>query len=340
MAVNVDIVYKTVLLILNQQQRGYMTPDEFNKTATQVQLTIFEGYASDLNQQYRLPDNDTEYGDRVKNIEQKLQFFQKYINNAAVPAAITGTNPFTIDLTVVTDLYRLGSVMYQGVQLGQYSQRNEVTQLFLSPLTQPTEKFPIYLYESGQIFVFPNTIITPNDINISYLATPSLTRWGYSQGALGQYIYDSTVYGANLLNNGGTLSNFTTPLAGGVIASYTPTFVTSGAGIGLVLSATVTGATAATITVTTPGTGFAVGDTITINANQLGGGSTGPVITLTAADFNSGSTFGSTNFELDISEQTEIILRILAYAGVIIQDPSIVQMASQAIAAEDANEKS
>ena len=36
MAVNVDIVYKTVLLILNQQQRGYMTPDEFNKTATQV----------------------------------------------------------------------------------------------------------------------------------------------------------------------------------------------------------------------------------------------------------------------------------------------------------------
>ncbi len=241
MAVNVDIVYKTVLLILNQQQRGYMTPDEFNKTATQVQLTIFEGYASDLNQQYRLPDNDTEYGDRVKNIEQKLQFFQKYINNAAVPGAITGTNPFTIDTTVVTDLYRLGSVMYQGVQLGQYSQRNEVTQLFLSPLTQPTEKFPIYLYESGQLFVFPNTIITPNDINISYLATPANVTWAYTTGGLGEYIY---------------------------------------------------------------------------------------------------AAGASTDFQLDVTEQTEIILRILAYAGVIIQDPSIVQMASQAVATEDANEKS
>ena len=241
MAVNVDIVYKTVLLILNQQQRGYITPDEFNKIATQVQLTIFETYASDLNQQYRLPDNDTEYGDRVKNIEQKLQFFQKYINNTAVPGAITGVNPFTIDLTVVTDLYRLGSVMYQGVQLGQYSQRNEVTQLFLSPLTQPTEKFPIYLYESGQIFVFPNTIITPGDINISYLATPADVLWNYTTGALGEYVYSS-----------GT----------------------------------------------------------------------------------------SINFQLDISEQTEIILRILAYAGVIIQDPSIVQVASQAVATEDANEKS
>ncbi len=241
MAVNVDIVYKTVLLILNQQQRGYMTPDEFNKTATQVQLTIFEGYASDLNQQYRLPDNDTEYGDRVKNIEQKLQFFQKYINNAAVPGAITGTNPFTIDTTVVTDLYRLGSVMYQGVQLGQYSQRNEVTQLFLSPLTQPTEKFPIYLYESGQLFVFPNTIITPNDINISYLATPANVTWAYTTGGLGEYVY------------------------------------AAGASI---------------------------------------------------------------DFQLDVTEQTEIILRILAYAGVIIQDPSIVQIASQAVATEDANEKS
>lgn len=241
MAVNVDIVYKTVLLILNQQQRGYMTPDEFNKTATQVQLTIFEGYASDLNQQYRLPDNDTEYGDRVKNIEQKLQFFQKYINNAAVPGAITGTNPFTIDTTVVTDLYRLGSVMYQGVQLGQYSQRNEVTQLFLSPLTQPTEKFPIYLYESGQLFVFPNTIITPNDINISYLATPANVTWAYTTGGLGEYIY---------------------------------------------------------------------------------------------------AAGASTDFQLDVTEQTEIILRILAYAGVIIQDPSIVQIASQAVATEDANEKS
>jgi len=30
MAINVDNVYKTVLLILNQEQRGYITPDEFN----------------------------------------------------------------------------------------------------------------------------------------------------------------------------------------------------------------------------------------------------------------------------------------------------------------------
>ena len=55
MAVNVDIVYKTVLLILNKEQRGYMTPDEFNKIGSQVQREIFEAYFEDLNQQVRIP---------------------------------------------------------------------------------------------------------------------------------------------------------------------------------------------------------------------------------------------------------------------------------------------
>ena len=35
----------------------------------------------------------------------------------------------------------------------------------------------------------------------------------------------------------------------------------------------------------------------------------------------------STQFELHPSEQTELILKILMYAGVIIEDPSLVQIA-------------
>ena len=65
MAINVDTVYKTVLLILNKEQRGYVTPDEFNKIATQVQLEIFEKYFEDLNQQMRIPENDSEYANTV-----------------------------------------------------------------------------------------------------------------------------------------------------------------------------------------------------------------------------------------------------------------------------------
>jgi hypothetical protein len=240
MAINVDTVYKTVLLILNQQQRGYMTPDEFNKVATQVQLNIFERYLDDLNQQYRVPQNDTEYADRIKNTEENLQNFQKYINNASAAGAITGTNPFTIDTTVVTDLYRLGSVIYKGEQLTQYAQRNEITQLLLSPLTQPTTNFPIYLYEEGKLYIYPTTIVAPDDINISYLRKPVDPVWAYGVGTLGQYEYQA---------------------------------------------------------------------------------------------------LNSTNFELNVSEQTNVISRVLAYAGIIINDPSIIQIAAGEVQKEEQNSK-
>ena len=61
MAINVNTVYTTVLSILNKEQRGYITPEEFNKLGTQVQLEIFENYFEDLNQQLRVPQADSEY---------------------------------------------------------------------------------------------------------------------------------------------------------------------------------------------------------------------------------------------------------------------------------------
>jgi hypothetical protein len=231
MAINVDTVYKTVLLILNQQQRGYMTPDEFNRVGTQVQLNIFEKYADDLNQQYRMPQNDTEYANRVKNIEENLQFFQR-----------TGTTTYAgphFTLTP-TDIYRLGSVYSGGVELTQYAQRNEITQMLLSPLTQPTTNFPVYLYEQDLLYVYPTTIQT--GITISYLKTPADIKWTYSIGTLGQFEYNSNGAGAQ-------------------------------------------------------------------------------------------------GFELSVTEQTDVITRVLAYAGVIINDPTIIQVASQQIQAEEQNSK-
>ena len=39
--VNINTVYNTVLYILNKEQRGYITPTEFNSLAVQVQEEIF-----------------------------------------------------------------------------------------------------------------------------------------------------------------------------------------------------------------------------------------------------------------------------------------------------------
>jgi hypothetical protein len=48
---------------------------------------------------------------------------------------------------------------------------------------------------------------------------------------------------------------------------------------------------------------------------------------------------GSYNFELHPAEQTELILKILLYAGVVIKDPQIIQVAAQQVAQENQNQQ-
>ena len=80
MAINVNEVYQTVLLILNKEQRGYMTPDEFNKISTQVQLEIFEKFFEDYNQYIRMPKTDVEFASRMDHIHEEFQVFEKNAN--------------------------------------------------------------------------------------------------------------------------------------------------------------------------------------------------------------------------------------------------------------------
>ena len=77
MAVSVDTVYQRVLAIANKEQRGYITPQEFNLFANQAQLDIFEQYFYDINQFNRVPGNDTEYSNMLDLLNEKISIFQK-----------------------------------------------------------------------------------------------------------------------------------------------------------------------------------------------------------------------------------------------------------------------
>lgn len=230
MAISVDTVYKTVLLILNKEQRGYMTPDEFNKIATQVQLETFENYFESLNQQLRVPDNDSEYADRIKNIDEKIAIFKKY-----------GTTTYSTNyFTLPTDLYRLGTVIYKDEIEAQLIQRNDLLYVNQSPLTKPTEQYPLYLYEDNKLYLKPNDIQA--NISVSYVKKPADVIWNF-EIPLGQNYYQ---------------------------------YITN----------------------------------------------------------------GSQDFELDVSEQPEVIVKILLYAGVVVKDYNLVNLAAQQVQAEQMNQKS
>ena len=47
----------------------------------------------------------------------------------------------------------------------------------------------------------------------------------------------------------------------------------------------------------------------------------------------------SNDFELNVTEQANVITRVLAYAGIIINDPTIIQVAAQQVQEEEQNSK-
>lgn len=185
MAVNVNTVYRTVLLILNKEQRGYLTPDEFNRTASQVQLEIFNEYFEDLNQQKRIQTNDSEYSDRIKNLEEKISFFQS--NGVCTFDAFNGN--FTPQN--ITQIYKLGTVIYNDDKEVQYVQPNELLELNLSPITKPSKYWPVYEYKNSKIYVYPKTIT--NNISYTYLRKPLDPIWNFTVTPPNyQYVYTTT----------------------------------------------------------------------------------------------------------------------------------------------------
>ena len=249
MAINVNTVYQTVLMILNKEQRGYMTPTEFNTVATQVQLEIFEKYFDDLNQQLRVPQADTDYADRQENIDEKLAIFKTF--GDAIYTTVGGLSYFVLPTTDTygdsVSFYRLGNVLYNDEKIVQRLDRHEFYYANQSRLTKPSTINPAYLYENQKLFIKPTTIT--DKIKVDYIRKPNDIVWGFTPGSVGQYVWNNTPY---------SLSN--------------PT--------------------------------------------------------------------GSTNFEIHESEQTEVILKILLYSGIIIRDPEVVQTAAALVQADEANKKS
>ncbi len=342
MAINVDTVYKTVLLILNSEQRGYMTPDEFNRIGSQVQRQIFEAYFEDLNQQLRVPQSDMEYSDRVAITDEKIAEFKTENDQTVAEKTIGGTNPFTTP----SELYRLGSITYEP-NTSTYKEiqrvgRAEIYNIRKAPLTAPTTNYPIYLYEDNKALVYPETIVNPTHIKMQYVKKPTDIRWGYSLGALGQYIFTDYPYVATAINIGDISNSISSnTVASATNNTYVNASYTGGTGTGATFDVVVSGATVTSITVTSQGSGYVVGDQITFQGSDFGGtAGTTVVLTLTPTDLFSGSTQGYLDFGLHNSERTEVILRILLYAGVVIRDPQIIQVAAQKVQQEEVNEKS
>ena len=282
-----------------------MTPVEFNKIGTQVQLEIFERYFEDLNQQIRIPQTNTDYADRVSNLDEKISLFKTignttYANGSFSLPAESGSSQATF--TTVTILNQ---------------QAYTITTITANQLTSGTTT--VYLDGiASTAYSINGTTITLNvapaagiDIFIVNVQD-DFYRLGtviYSTGALPTQELERVDRGElyHLLS-----SKLTAPTT-----TY-PIYVYERQKLFVYPQTIQTGVQATYIRKPVdPIWNF------TLSGN--------------AYVYNPDT---SLNFELHDSEQTEIVLKVLLYAGVVVKDPTIIQVAAQQVAQEQQNQKS
>ena len=172
--VDIDTVYQRVLVLANKEQRGYITPQEFNLYANQVQMEILNQYFYDINQWGRQHGNDTEYSDMLSVIQEKLSELEVRLIGETLSSGI-------YDHRSIQDLYKLGSIHTTHPTNSQIIEIEEVNNnewytMQSAPLTRPTLVRPVYVNRQDGLNIYPDTI---SSIDMSYIKKPSKVEWAY-----------------------------------------------------------------------------------------------------------------------------------------------------------------
>ena len=292
-----------------------MTPVEFNKTGAQAQLEIFETYFDSLNQQIRVPQTSADYSNRVVSLEEKLSIFKEFGDAASVsassvfnlPQQFSGSPPITTTTNPATTAVATTQYTILNATVDQIS--NGVVEVFLGDVLISDTEYTI----AGLIISFNSGPTDAQSVTVNIYP-----KQFYK---LGQVLHDAG--GATIpreLQEVGRdelyhllSSDLTAPNANNIIYLYEKNQLT------VYPTTIVSGVQVAYLRKPLP-----------------------PIWNFTPGSNNQYLYKPSTsfNFELNPVEQTELILKILLYAGVVVKSPEIVQVAAQQVAQENVNQKS
>ena len=161
--ISVNTVYQTVLALANKEQRGYITPQEFNLYADHAQSMVFEQYFYDLNQFKRIPGNVSKYADMVDLLEDKISYFKR--------GPVTKNNEEGVDSNTY---YRITDVSLNG-KVAEEIRYEDFYKTQYSPLTKATNNRPIFWRKNNTIYFNPSS----GDYAVHYIAKPLPPKWTY-----------------------------------------------------------------------------------------------------------------------------------------------------------------
>lgn len=179
MAVSVDTVYQKVLAISNKEQRGYITPQEFNLLADRAQYEIYQNYFNEIRNAERKVKNHQQFSDIVEQAEEKLQIFKRRQDVLSGSIMFITSSCYKIisvergngnSLSTATEYYPVEIVS-----------QKEYAYISRNPLTKPTIERPVAVRQNSSdnnLEVYP--AVSPSVISkVYYYTSPSTPRWTY-----------------------------------------------------------------------------------------------------------------------------------------------------------------
>ena len=168
----INSVRNTVLSIISKDNRGYITPMEFNLYAKQAQLEIFERlfyvYSVGINKQNNRQHN-AGYADIPKQVEEAIDIFSTY--------GILTYNNITLKYEIPADCYYLDKVLYDNINEIEKISHSKINNVLLSGFTQPSTTYPIYTNSSNEIQVYPDVISGTGIVTAQYIRYPLDPKW-------------------------------------------------------------------------------------------------------------------------------------------------------------------
>lgn len=198
MAVDINRVYQKVLALANKEQRGYITPQEFNLFADKAQLEIFNNYFHGIKMAERKPKNQMLYADKVEMLEEKLQPFNvdstinvnTFTNTTATPSPSAALNLSTLNIHKLVRITRGNNTVVTPIN------KSEIHHTEGNPLTKATLTRSVFIRQDMNGGTFLNIIpaVTANTVNVdtnsdgtndaesfvvSFYKRPEAPSWGY-----------------------------------------------------------------------------------------------------------------------------------------------------------------
>ena len=171
--ISIDDVYQKILALANKEQRGYITPQEFNLLADKAQNEIYENYFHQArNSNAKIKDDDT-HTDTLEMIEAKLSPFLKSETNTNVSNGV---------MTLPTDLYKL-DIVKVGTNLA--TEVNKKEEHYITSLGEtgsvlyPKTARPIFTRASSTTIRITPSPTDSSSCTVNYYKVPTAPSWGY-----------------------------------------------------------------------------------------------------------------------------------------------------------------